>query len=241
MYLGILQCDSVLPQFQEEHSDYPEMIGALLSSQNAGVRFTTFDVVNDEFPGDIDDCEGYVITGSKASVYDRSPWIRPLEDYIRRLHNARKPLVGICFGHQLIAQALGGVTAKAAQGWGVGVHTYAIGQVQAWQIPAAKSLSLLASHQDQVLQLPQGAELIAASAFCPHAMYQVEGHILALQAHPEFTKSYAEAMLRHRRTKLGDHLYAEGIASLKLPINDGVAAQWLTNFLRSAIQNYRQG
>ncbi|MEK6750098.1 MAG: gamma-glutamyl-gamma-aminobutyrate hydrolase family protein [Pseudomonadota bacterium] len=234
MNLGILQCDSVLAQYRGRHADYPDMIARLLAPVGAGLKFAVYDVVQGVYPAQLDECDAYIITGSKASVYDDLPWIKALEEFIRVAHRRQKPLVGICFGHQLIAQALGGKTMKASQGWGVGVHKNAVYGAKSWQIPTQNELSLLVSHQDQVAILPADAELVAGSAFCPHAMYQIGKHILAMQPHPEFTKSYAEEMMRHRVDKLGSEVFNEGLSSLARPVDTVVAAQWIIRFLQQA-------
>ncbi|MFN3238443.1 MAG: glutamine amidotransferase-related protein [Pseudomonadales bacterium] len=123
MKIGILKADSVLEQFQPEHGDYPDMfVRRLGDNAPESVEFATYDVEHGVYPNHMDDCDGYVITGSKKSVYDDEDWIRALEAYVVELHEHLKPLIGICFGHQLVAQALGGKTEAAAVGWGVGVH-----------------------------------------------------------------------------------------------------------------------
>ena len=121
-----------------------------------------------------------------------------------------------CFGHQLIAQALGGAVGRAAAGWGVGVHTWKVVRDESWMRPAKREFRLLASHQDQVKTLPSGARLLASSKFCPHAAFAVGEHMLAVQGHPEFTKAYAEFLMHKRRPLLGA-AFEPGLRSLINP------------------------
>ena len=126
MKLGILKTDAVRPEWVPTYGEYPDMFQHLLKLVDPTLSFEVWDVEEGEFPTDIDGVDGFIITGSKSSVYDDKPWIRSLEVLVRRLHDAEHKLLGICFGHQLIARALGGVVDKSPKGWGVGVHTYII-------------------------------------------------------------------------------------------------------------------
>ena len=157
MHIGILRTDSVRPEWVAEHGQYPDMFARLLTEQDDALRFTTWDVEAGELPAACDVADAFLITGSKSSVYDDKAWIRSLEDFVRMLHATRSKLVGICFGHQLIAQALGGSVAKSNKGWGVGVNAYAVDDTLFRQADG-KDLCLLASHQDQVMQMPPGAK-----------------------------------------------------------------------------------
>ena len=230
--LGILQCDSVLEQFQPQFGNYPSMLSELFIQAAPAIEIKVYDVQHDHYPSHLDECNGYVTTGSKASVYDDEIWIKQLEDFILALHQARKKLIGICFGHQLIAQALGGKVSAAQQGWGVGVHTNKIHQHPNWLHPVQETFNLVVSHKDQVTQLPIGAKLIAYNDFCPHAAFQIDSHILTVQGHPEFSKPYAETLMKYRRKVLGEKCYSEGIESLAKPTDHILFTQWMVNFMK---------
>lgn len=235
MRLGILQCDSVRHELQPEFGDYPDMFRRLLSSADPDLTFRVYDLTSGEFPDTLDECDAWLFTGSKWGVNDDEDWIRRAEVLAAHLHEERRPTIGICFGHQLIARALGGRTEKAtAAGWGVGVHTARILSRPGWMAPAADDLSLLVSHQDQVTELPAGATLLAAHPFCPHDMYQVGEHILTFQGHPEFRKGYSQATMDRRREQLGEETYRRGVESLELATDEAVAAEWIVRFLRRA-------
>ena len=245
MNIGILQADSVLPQFRPTHGDYPDMIADVLGTAAAAldvsVSFETWDVEHGGYPPQMDACDGYVITGSRKSVYDDEPWIRRLLDYVRELHLARKKLVGLCFGHQLVAEALGGKTLGAEAGWGVGIHTsrlvarpWFIGGERRDREPAARetdSFSLIVSHRDQVVRLPEDAALVATSDFCPNSMFTLGEHILAMQGHPEFRTAYSKDLMAVGADILGPETLARGLASLGRPLMRDLVARWIIRFL----------
>lgn len=231
MHIGILQADRVDSEQRARFGDYPAMFAdTLRGGMDEGATFEFFDVRRGRYPRRIEDCSGYLITGSRASVYDDDSWIARLIGFMGELHHARARTVGICFGHQLIAQALGGTVGRAAAGWGVGVHTWKIVGREPWMHPPKREIRLLASHQDQVETLPPGARLLASSAFCPQAAFAVGDHMLALQGHPEFTKPYAEFLMHKRRPLLGA-AFEPGLRSLGQPTDAGVIAGWIARFM----------
>lgn len=232
--IAILQTDSVLPQFQPEHGNYPEMFVQLLSG--AGLEpsnIETIDVQSATLP-DPTAYQGYLITGSRHSVYDDAPWIAPLAQFVGSAMAAKRRVVGICFGHQLLAHFFGGHVALADNGWAVGVHENTLLSEHAWMQPSASTLCMLSSHQDQVQSLPEGAQLIASTPHCPIAGFVVGNTALALQSHPEFSPAYAAELMQHRAEILGTETLDEGLASLVCPLGNDVAAQWIVNFFLAA-------
>jgi GMP synthase-like glutamine amidotransferase len=207
------------------------MFARLLTEQDDALRFTTWDVEAGELPLSCDAADAFLITGSKSSVYDDKAWIRSLEDFVRALHATRSKLIGICFGHQLIAQALGGTVAKSAKGWGVGINAYVVDDTLFKQADG-KDLCLLASHQDQVMQMPPGAKQIATNAHCEVAGMVLGEHILTFQGHPEFTPDYARELLSFRRDMIGEERADEGLNSLVVREHEGArAARWILDFV----------
>lgn len=182
--LGLL--DAVPKEFQppEEKSD-PEKFVDLFTGIGAPLDYVTYDTAEGQLPDSFDECDAYLITGSPCSVYDNYDWIKDLGNFVRHAHAADKPLVGICFGHQLIAQALGGKVRLARDGWLLGLHPIDMLRHKPWMDPAAAEHRLYFINQDQVVELPPDAELLAGSAACPHAMYSIGETLLCLQAHPE--------------------------------------------------------
>lgn len=176
MHIGILSCGHTMPEVAVKHGDFADMFARLLDGH--GFRFSDFDVENLQFPGNIRDCDGWLLTGSKHGAYELHAFIPPLETFIRQAYDEHVPLVGICFGHQIIAQALGGHVEKFADGWALGLNAYdyeGLGEVR-----------LNAWHQDQVTRLPEGARPIASNAFCENAALVYDDRIWTIQPHPEF-------------------------------------------------------
>ena len=229
--LGILQCDSVRPALRPRFGDYPDMFRGLLRIDAERPAFRVYDMPNGQFPAALDECDAWLFTGSKWSVYDEDAWIARAHDIARSLHAERRPTVGICFGHQLIARALGGEVARADVGWGVGVHTTRLNERRPWMEPLRGELSLVVSHQDQVLEPPSEATPLASHDFCPYDMLQIGEHILTFQGHPEFSRDYSRAMMEQRREVIGEPTFTAGVASLSQTIEPEVAASWIHRFL----------
>ncbi|MGL5742903.1 MAG: glutamine amidotransferase-related protein [Legionella sp.] len=154
-----------------------------------------------------------------------------LEDFVRELHTQKKKIIGICFGHQLIVKALGGQVIKSPKGWGIGMSVNKMIQNKPWMSPLLDALNLIVSHQDQVVALPLMAEVLAASDFCPFYLLQIGDNIVTVQGHPAFTKSYSQALIETRKSKLGNALSEQGLKSLQLKCDDVVFAHWIVNFL----------
>ena len=169
MKLGILKTDAVRPEWASNFGEYPDMFTALLGRVDSSLEFVTYDVEEGEYPGDVDEVDAYLITGSKSSVYDDKPWIATLMDLVRTLDARKKKVVGICFGHQIVAHALGGKTAKSSKGWGVGRHTHRFDAIPAWHDGGESDFDILVSHQDQIVRpTPQEpAPRHSGYAFCP--------------------------------------------------------------------------
>lgn len=233
MIIGILQADSVMAPFDRQFGSYPDMFRDLLQSANGAgqLEFRIYDIKQGIYPDNIDECDGYLITGSRSSVYEDETWIAELKDYVLTLHQASKKLVGICFGHQLIATALGGMTEASDRGWGVGVHSSEVVRTEPFMTPSLTEFSLLVSHKDQVTRLPKDALLLAGSDFCPNAMFRIDRHILALQGHPEFCKDYSRGLMQVRKELLGAETHNRGIESLAGQTDEQQVARWILNFV----------
>ena len=229
--VGILKADSVLDDLKHTHGDYSDMFTRILSTDAHPCEVKVYDVEHLEYPPELDACDGYLITGSKRSVYEDEPWIQQLGDFVQALHKARKKLVGICFGHQLVAQVLGGKTEKSDRGWGVGRHDTRLLMDLNAVAPAGTEFSLLSSHQDQVSQLPESAKILAQSAFCPIAGMLIGQHILTFQGHPEFDTAYARALLQIRREAVGEAKYEAAVSSMMQAPDQGRVADWILRFI----------
>lgn len=234
--VGILQTDTVREEFREEFGDYPSMFIRLLESANrkrAQPHDLTIDFYisqNFEFP-DVQDHDAYLITGSRHSVYEDLPWIRTLVEFVTAALAARRKMIGICFGHQLLAHYFGGETSAAADGWSVGVQHIRLLCDEPWMDPAASEIGLLSSHKDQVLRLPKAARVIASSVQCPNAGFTMGDQVLTLQGHPEFSKGYAAALMKAREELLGAQTFDRGMASLAEDTHEHIVASWILNFM----------
>ncbi|WP_062265191.1 glutamine amidotransferase-related protein [Endozoicomonas arenosclerae] len=229
--LGILNADTLKPEFVAQFGDYPDMFTHRLTTLNVPIRPVTYHVHRDHYPASIDDVDAYLITGSKLSVYSEEAWIKALKNFVIKVHAARKKLIGICFGHQLVAEALGGKTCKAAQGWNVGVQSISLQKTHHFPYLDNNHFRLIFNHQDQVVRLPEGAELIGSTPNCPIAAMLIGDHILTLQGHPEFTPEYARELLIMRRHILGESLFQQATESLHQPTDHAHVIQWLINFI----------
>ncbi|MFD1912257.1 type 1 glutamine amidotransferase [Halodurantibacterium flavum] len=187
MRIGILQTGQSPDALRGTMGDYPDMFETLLAGQ--GLEFHHWHVEAMEFPASIHDAEGWLITGSRHGAYEDHPFIAPLSDFIRRCYAEGVPLVGICFGHQIIAQALGGRVEKFAGGWSVGPQTYDF---------QGTPLTLNAWHQDQVVELPEGATVIASTDFCTNAALVYGDRALTVQPHPEFSAGFIKGLMDTR-------------------------------------------
>lgn len=231
--IGLLKCGHIRDEIAAEHGDYPELFGALMGSH--GVDLVTYDVVHGPVPGSVAACDGWLVSGSSVSAYDDLPWIEAVSEFLRSVAEREVPLVAICFGHQLLAQAMGGRVEKSDRGWGIGIHDYKIiADLPYWpaDAPAAHSLSLVASHQDQVTVVPDGAAVLAGTQHCPVAAFSLGSRALAIQPHPEFDAELSRALTLARRDQFGHELVDEALASLHQPTDRDLVASWMTSFLR---------
>jgi GMP synthase-like glutamine amidotransferase len=234
MKLGILKTDAVRPEWVPTYGEYPDMFMALLRQADPTLEFAVYDVEHEQYPADIDEVDAYLITGSKSGVYEDKAWIKKLMAFVRELNRRHKKLVGICFGHQLVAQALGGRVEKSPKGWGVGLHTHRFHTAPDWHDQDDLELDILVSHQDQVLELPDDMQVLAGSEFCENAVCQVGDHILTFQGHPEFVPGYANEIMVLRRDLLGEEVYAKGMTSISGTHQGVRVARWILNFLRDS-------
>ena len=205
MKLCILDNDKLDSEMAPVFGSYAAMTERLLREAGFEGEVDVFHPYPGHYPERWDDYGAVLLTGSRADAFSDAPWVVALREQVTQLLTRRHKLVGICFGHQLIALCLGAPVGRAPQGWCMGRMTYQ------WQ---GAPLSLLASHQDQVLALPPGATLMAEHPQCPVAAYRVEDRVWCVQPHPEFVPDYSRFLLNKRREQLGEAAWAEGVASL---------------------------
>jgi GMP synthase-like glutamine amidotransferase len=187
MQIGILQTGASPDALRADHGDYPDFFERLLAGR--GLTFRRFHVEAMEFPKGVHDCDGWLITGSRHGAYEDHPFIPPLEQFIRDAYAAHVPVVGICFGHQIIAQAMGGRVERYEGGWSVGPTTYDFG---------GEAFTMNAWHRDQVVEKPQGAQVVASNDFCQNAALLYDDRMFSVQPHPEFQNDFVEGLINFR-------------------------------------------
>jgi GMP synthase-like glutamine amidotransferase len=232
----IIETGLVSPKNRELHGSYPQMFAHMIGAADATVTFDTVSIPAGEPLPAIEGLEAILITGSSAGVYDDFKWIAPLEEFVRAAHQNHVPMVGVCFGHQLIAQALGGTVRKSEKGWGLGRHVYDVAPGNG--VIDGTHIALACSHQDQVITPPPGARTIMSSDFTPHAGLLYAGDTtLSVQAHPEFSLGFAMACCEMVRSggDAPDGVVTPAEASLAEPLESARLGGAITRFLtRSA-------
>ncbi|MBS0333137.1 MAG: type 1 glutamine amidotransferase [Proteobacteria bacterium] len=235
MKLGVLKTGRPPKACVPEFGTYPDMFRRLLVED--AYDWATFDVEAGELPDSPTACDGYIVTGGAAGAYDPLPWIAPVEDFLRAARG-RAALVGVCLGHQLMAQAFGGKVIKSPKGWGVGENTYRIERREPWMTDGVAAgvpeiIRLPASHQDQVVEKPPGAQVWAASDFTPFAGLVWPGErAISMQPHPEFDPAYAVALIESRRDGPLTHDQATAaVASYGRPDDRARVGGWIRAFL----------
>ena len=200
------------------------------------VSLKCFDVTAGCYPQNRGDFDGYITTGSKYSVYDELDWIKELAVFFQSLYHDGEKLVGVCFGHQMMAHALGGVVERSQNGWGVGVKSFDVFDIakhEQWFKPALNSFNIFMSCQDQVQVVPAESTVLAGSDFCPIGMYRVGANMLGFQGHPEFTAAYSEALMADRVDRIPAEVIAAARATLSIQPHKRELASWIVNFIRS--------
>jgi GMP synthase-like glutamine amidotransferase len=239
MKIGILETGEVNEALRDEHGNYTLMFEALLKASDQNLTFHTVSVVNGALPSSPLDADGWIITGSRHGVYDDLPWIAPFKEFLCACVAAGVPLVGVCFGHQILAEALGGKVEKSAKGWGVGVHKYDVVRKPGWMKDASDSFSVRALHQDQIVTLPPQATVLASSDFCEYAALAYGNpeapFAISVQPHPEFSADYVDAIVEMRRgTAIPPATADAAKESLAQPVHSTLWADWMVDFLRAA-------
>ncbi len=208
------------------------MIKHMFASAQADLDFQIFDAQHAEYPENIEEFDFFITTGSKSGAYEDQDWIKRLIQFVQLLDQKRKKLIGICFGHQIIAMARHGRVEKSSKGWGVGVATTRIIAHPAWMRTPGDELNIIVSHQDQITQLPTDALVIASSDFCPYFVVQWRAHFLSIQGHPEWQRDYSKALMSLRRDSLNNNRFESGLASLDIKPDNALFTQWILDFVR---------
>ena len=223
MKLAILETGHPPGDLAERFGNYPKMFADMIGP---GPEVKAFDVQAGKFPGR-DEYDALLITGSPAGVYEPLPWIAQLLDFIQGATDTQ--MIGICFGHQAMAEALGGHVEKSSKGWGAGLHCYEVDRIEPW-MDRAGTIAVPASHQDQVVVQPPNTKIIASSDFTPlAALAWTDRRAVSFQFHPEFSPAFAKALIAERYDRVPDPDAA--ITSLDAPNDNAHVAGWIRRFL----------
>lgn len=237
MRIGLLETDILYDEFIQEYGSYGLMFEQYFTQldgsnfTNSNLEFVYYQVQQGEFPLFLDECDAYIVTGSKAGVYEDHDWIEPLSNWIVEAAQAETKILGVCFGHQIIAQALGGKVEKSDRGWGVGVRSLLTIPDSPFCQSLPEQLDLIYSHKDQVVKLPPTAKNFLGDDFCPYAGFTIGEHIVTLQGHPEFSAEYSERLLSRRAKDIGESIYIQALHSLKLGTDANYIGRLILDFL----------
>ena len=220
MLIGILQAGHLPDAMRQVSGDYTDLYQALLGGR--GFDFRTWDVVDMDFPNSVRAADGWLISGSRHGAYEDHPWIPPLEQFVRAAFMEAVPVVGICFGHQIVAQAMGGRVEKSAKGWGVGRMHYSWGD--------GGEVALNAWHQDQVTAVPAGARVVSSNRFCASAALLYGDRMFTVQPHPEFGPREIEALIEIRGAALPPERVAVARAHLHEATDAAAVARDIADF-----------
>jgi GMP synthase-like glutamine amidotransferase len=205
------------------------MFRNLFDSVHSDTEYEIFDVREEIYPRTLNNDDIYLIPGSNAGAYDDTLWVQTLIKFIRKMYMENVKIAGVCFGHQIIAQALGGKTEKAVQGWGAGVRTSNIIDSKAIAYFPDKTMNLHYNHHDQVTELPPQAVCFAQSDFCPYEGFYINNRIITFQGHPEYTADYSRYLLLNHSDDEPEDVKLKALDSLSLKVDSLSAAKWILN------------
>ncbi|HEY5721236.1 MAG TPA: type 1 glutamine amidotransferase [Allosphingosinicella sp.] len=227
MKVGILETGAPPDPLVQRFGAYPAMMSAMLGP---GFETESFDVAAGALPAAPDAHDAYLITGSPAGVYEPHAWIPPLKAFLAGARGKAK-LVGLCFGHQIMAEAFGGRVEKSERGWGIGLQSYDVAERALW-MDDVQSFAIPVSHQDQIVVQPPASRILAANRFSPFGLLAYDDQpAISFQGHPEWEPAFARALIEYRRARLPN--VDTALASLDEPNDRARVGEWIRRFLRS--------
>lgn len=230
--VGILECGQTRSDWLQEHGEMADPFPPFLKRADPSLQFAVYKAHKNQLPARPDECDAWLVTGSPLSVYDHPAWQSNLASFLVEAARHR-PVVGICYGHQLLHEALGGKVERAAAGWGIGVQRYELQDVPRWasEQEPHDAFRFIAFHQDQVTLPAPGTRVIAGNEFCPLCVTTIGDNVFTIQAHPEMTRKLARDIYEDQRESTGDERTDRAVASLSGEIDAEAAARWILAFI----------
>lgn len=232
MKAALLICDHVPEELSKNHGTYIDMYTDLFPA----IALEAYYVIDNEFP-ELEAYDIFISTGSRYSVYDDIPWIERLKQTVQEIYELQKIFIGVCFGHQLIAESLGGKVERHQNGYLIGVHDFTFKHKTSWMQPGADGFKIVMLCQDQIAVLPEGSHVLAKSADCAIGMYTVGSTFLGIQGHPDFSKAYIKAILASRADRIDPDKIEKANNSLEEELSTPMLRSYMHNFILERINN----
>lgn len=235
MKIGVLRAGPVADELVSDYGEYDRVFADYLGPRAPDLSFQGWCVYEGALPTSAEEADAWIISGSKYGVYEDHAWIEPLKAFIRAIAAARVPLIGVCFGHQIMAEALGGRAVKFDGGWGIGRHVYQTKNLPTWAPETPAEIAIHAIHQDQVVTRPPDATPIASNAFCENAAL-IYGdpeapYAISIQPHPEFSDQFVRDLIAVRQGAFPADLRRQALADMGQGLHRDWAAEWFLKFL----------
>lgn len=242
MKIGVLRTGPVADELVEGFGEYDRVFADYLGPSNPDFSFHGWCVYEGDLPTAPGEADAWIISGSKFGVYEDHDWIEPLKAFIRQVADSQTPLIGICFGHQIMAEALGGRAIKFQGGWGIGRHIYQTRNMPSWMPETPSEIAIHAIHQDQVVQRPADATPIAGNSFCENAAL-IYGdpevpYAISIQPHPEFSDKFVKDLIAVRTATFPKHLRDQALSDMGQPLDREWASDWIAQFLSVRMSNF---
>lgn len=231
--IGLLICDTVNPEVASAAGQYWDRFNKFFENAESKIKLKKYEIRSGQWPKMPEECDGYVITGCVQSANDPDPWIAELIRFIRECYVGKVKMVGICFGHQIIAKAMGGKVELNPKGWGLGIKKQNVLVTKPWMKPAQKNFNIIASHQEHVSQLPGNAQLLCTSEHCNVSVFEIADLFLGFQGHPENSSFTSGVSIDRRKDELDEMVYQLAKKSLTIEAEQRLIAKWIEKFLTS--------
>jgi len=232
--IGLLEVGQYQSDLAAKHGTFAEWFIPFLDKSGRQIDYRTYQVFTGEMPENISECDAWLVTGSEVSTYDNTPWQAPLGTFLKQAAEI-SPVIGICYGHQLLHHIYGGSIKKSPKGWGIGVQEYQIANPRSWMAPASERIRLLISHQDQVVAPAPGSDILGGSEFCPVGISVIGDNILTMQPHPELKRDLADLVFRMRNDEQGHDVTNAALSTMEDRIDDAMVALWILSFIENRL------